>query len=131
MKFVLKLLLTALCFMFVLPHIGGIDFRGGFGAALVVSLIFGIMLWLVDLAAVALSAMFTITSFGMALLWLIPMWILGFWLLPAVALKLVADSMPQYLSIVGWMPAILAGLVMMVIGALTSAVTSGRKATPA
>ncbi|HNN63769.1 MAG TPA: hypothetical protein PKH78_12035, partial [Candidatus Obscuribacter sp.] len=98
MRFLLKLSLTALTFIFILPHIGGITFHGGFGTALLVSLLFGFMLWLVDLAAIAISAMLTITSFGMALLWLIPMWVLGYWLLPCIALKLVSTLAPQALT---------------------------------
>ncbi|HMW91635.1 MAG TPA: hypothetical protein PKN86_01335 [Candidatus Obscuribacter sp.] len=127
MRFLLKLSLTALTFIFILPHIGGITFHGGFGTALLVSLLFGFMLWLVDLAAIAISAMLTITSFGMALLWLIPMWVLGYWLLPCIALKLVSTLAPQALTIVGWTPAILAGLAMMIIGGVTSKLIGKKK----
>jgi uncharacterized membrane protein YvlD (DUF360 family) len=124
MKFILKLVLTALAFTSILPFIHGISFHGNFVSALALAVLFGIMLWLVDLVAVALSAFFTISSLGLALLWLIPLWIFGFWILPAVALKLVSDLMPGYLSIAGWTPAILGGLVMLLIGVLTSALTS-------
>lgn len=119
-RLILRLLLTALAFAFLLPLIPGIDFHGNFGAAIVIALIFGIMSWFVDLAAIILSAIFTINTLGIALLWLIPLWILGFWLLPAVALMAVSDFMPSYLTINGWMPAIAGGLVMMIIGAITS-----------
>lgn len=127
MRFLLKLALTALCFLFVLPQIHGISFHGGFGAAFVVSIVFGLMLWLVDMLAVTITAMITIGSLGFALLWLIPLWILGFWLLPAVALRLVADALPQYLTITGWLPAIIAGLLMMIIGGITSALLKKKK----
>lgn len=125
MRLILKLVFTALAFIWVLPWIHGIDFNGNFVTALVLALFFGIMLWLVDLLAVALSAVLTIGSLGLALLWLIPLWVLGFWILPAVALRLVADFFPSYLTVAGWTPAILGGLIMLFIGMLTNGVTSG------
>lgn len=116
----LKIGLTAAAFAFILPLIPGISFHGGFLTAILISLLFGVMLWITDVVAVALSAVITIGSLGMALIWLIPLWILGFWLLPAVALKLVADFMPGNLTVAGWIPAILGGLIMMFIGLVTA-----------
>lgn len=129
MKTLLKLVLTSLAFMFVLPLIPGISFQGGFGTAFLISLLFGVMLWIVDLIALALSTFFTITSFGMALLWLIPLWIFGFWLMPAFALKLVSDLAPSYLTIRGFLPAIYAGLVMLFIGVLTKGKNKSKEAS--
>jgi hypothetical protein len=114
------LLLTALVFTSVLPLIPGIAFHGNFVGALVLAFFFGIFLWLVDLLAMTVSAMLTVGSLGLALLILVPLWIFGFWLLPAVALRLSADFFPNYLTITGWLPAILGGLIMLFIGVLTS-----------
>lgn len=119
-RVLVRFFLTALTFAFILPMINGIDFHGNFVAALGLALVFGIMVWLVDILAVTLTAALTIGTLGLALLWLIPLWLLGFWLLPAVALKLVADFMPAYFTVMGWGPAILGGLVMLLIGTLTS-----------
>lgn len=119
-RWLLRLLLTALVFAFVLPLINGITFHGGTFAALGVALVFGIMLWVVDVIAIMLTAALAVGTLGLALLWLIPIWILGFWLLPAFALKLVAHFMPSYFTVVGWGPAILGGLVLLVVGMLTS-----------
>jgi len=120
MRIILKLILTAAVFAFILPMVPGIDFHGNFLAAILLAVFFGIMLWVVDLLAVFLSTMLTITSLGLALLWLIPLWILGFWLLPAVALKLVADFFPNYFTVSSWTAAILGSLVMLVVGIVTS-----------
>lgn len=120
MRLLLRLVLTALAFTTVLPMIGGIDFHGNFVAALIMSVLFAVLLWAVELIAVALAAVWTIGSFGIALLWIIPMWIVGFWMFPAIALMLTADIMPQYLSVSGWMPAAIAGFVMLAIGLITS-----------
>lgn len=120
MRLILRLLLSAIAFTAILPLINGIDFHGNFVSALLLAVVFGLMLWVVDLIAVAISAMATISSFGMALLFLIPMWVFGFWLLPAVALKLASDIMPNTFTVNGWMPAILGGLVMLGISMLTS-----------
>ncbi len=119
MKLLWKLGLTSLAFMFLLPMIPGIEFHGGFGTALLISLLFGVMLWVVDLLVLVCGTFFTITSFGLALLWLIPLWFLGFWILPAFALKLVSDLAPSYLTIHGFLPAIFAGLIMLLIGVAT------------
>src|SRR5579872_6537524 len=120
MRFILKLLFTAVVFAVVLPMIPGINFHGNFLAAILLAFFFGIMLWIVDLLAVTISAMLAITSLGLALLWLIPLWILGFWLLPAVALKWVADFFPNYLTISSWTAAALGGLLMLLVGIITS-----------
>jgi hypothetical protein len=120
MKIILKLLLTAAAFLWILPLIPGIKFHGGLLAALILALFFAIMLWVVDLVALAISALLAIGSLGLALIWLIPLWLFGFWLLPAVALKVVADVWPTNLIVVGWLPAILGGLVMLLIGIFTS-----------
>lgn len=120
MRFVLKLIITALVFALVLPMIPGIDFHGNFLAALLLAFFFGILLWLVDFLAVTISALLTVGSLGLALLWLVPLWILGFWLLPAVALKWLADFFPSYLTINGWGPAIWGGLLMLLVGIITS-----------
>lgn len=120
MRTIIRLILSALAFTTIMPLIPGVDFHGSFWTALALSVLFGIMLWLVELITLALAAIWTISSFGLALLWLIPLWIIGFWILPALALMLCSALLPQYFSIDGFLPAALAGLVMLVIGILTS-----------
>jgi uncharacterized membrane protein YvlD (DUF360 family) len=120
MRFVLKLIITAVVFAVFLPMIPGIDFHGNFLAAILLAFFFGIMLWLVDLLAVTISAMLTISSLGLALLFLIPLWLLGFWILPAVALKWVADFFPNYLTVTTWGAAILGSLLILLVGVITS-----------
>ncbi len=127
MEFFIRLALKALAFVYLLPMLGGIDFHGNFVAAVCLAVLFSLMLWGVEVAAMALSAYLTVMTFGLALLVLIPVWLLGFWLLPAFALKLVADFMPQYLSVSGWGPAILGGLLMMVVSLITGGVTDAMK----
>ncbi|CAN5377398.1 hypothetical protein BH10CYA1_BH10CYA1_20700 [soil metagenome] len=115
----IRVILIALAFYFVFPLIPGIDVHGGFVHVFVAAIIFGLFGWLVEVCAIALSAVLTVTTLGMALLVLIPLWLLGFWLLPAVTLKLMADFMPQTLTINGWVPAIEGGLLMLLIGIVT------------
>ena len=126
-RFLMKLMATALAFSFVLPMINGIEFHGTFVHALLLALFFSIMLWGVELLAMGLAAVWTITTFGAALLFLIPLWILGFWILPAVALTLVSDLMPQYLTVSGFWPAVWGGLVILVIGMITGGLTTTRR----
>ncbi len=120
MQFILKILVRALVFALALPIIPGIDFHGNFWGAIVLAFFFGILLWLVDLLAVTISAMLTVGSLGLALIWLIPVWILGFWLLPAVALKWLADLFPNYLTVASWGAAILGSLLILLVGIVTS-----------
>lgn len=120
MRLIVRLILTALVFVWVLPLFGGVDFHGNFFTALLLSILFGLMLWVVDALAIMLSAIIAVGTWGFALLWLIPLWIFGFWLLPAVALKAVSDFLPGYLTIHGWMPAIVGGLLLMLISIVTS-----------
>ena len=119
-RLLFRVILSMLAFSFVLPMIPGIDFHGKFVAALFLSVVFGLMLWLVEALAVTLAALWTLSTFGLALLWLIPLWVIGFWLLPALALLLTAQMLPQYFSVSGFFPAALAGLVMLFIGVVTS-----------
>jgi len=114
-----RLLLIALALYFVFPKIEGIQIHGTFLHILVAAVAFSFLGWLVELIAITISAFAAIGTLGLALLILVPLWIFGFWLLPAFVLKLLADLMPTYLTISGWMPAILGGLVMLVIGVLT------------
>lgn len=119
-RFILRLLLVACAFDFVLPLIPGFTFKGDFLHAILVGVMFSVIAWVVEFLAVTISTMMTISTLGLALLLIIPLWIVGFWLLPAVILKLTADALPAYLSIKGWLPAILGGFVMLIVGGLTS-----------
>lgn len=127
MRLITRLLLSALAFTTIIPMIHGISFHGSFFIAFAISLIFGIVLWAVESITVGLAALFTIGSFGIALLWIIPLWILGFWLLPVLALILTADVMPQNLAISGFQPAAIAGLVLLLISLITSKIFWGGK----
>lgn len=120
MRLISRLLLTAFAFTAILPMIHGINFHGNFIAALMMAAVFAILLGVVETIAKALAAVFTISTFGLALIWIIPAWLLGFWIFPALALMLTADLMPHYLTVQGFLPAALAGLVMLGIGVLTS-----------
>jgi uncharacterized membrane protein YvlD (DUF360 family) len=118
-KFIVRLVLMALVFEFVLPNIPGISFHGQFMTALWMSVAFGVATFLVDVFAMFISAVLSISTFGLALLVLIPLWAIGFLILPAVALKLLADFMPGSLTIHDWTAAALGGLVMFVVNAAT------------
>ncbi len=118
-RFLIKLLLSVFAFTTVLPMIPGIDFHGSFIASVLLSIVFGFILWGVEVVTVLLAGIWTVSTFGLALLWLIPLWITGFWVMPAIALMLTANLLPQYLTINGFIPAAVAGLVMLVIGLVT------------
>ncbi|MBY0357298.1 MAG: phage holin family protein [Candidatus Obscuribacterales bacterium] len=119
-RFIIRLVLSAGAFYFVFPMIQGVHFHGNFFHALLAGFLFALLGWIIELGAIAVSAILTIGTLGMALFILIPVWLIGFWLLPAVVLRLVADFMPSTLVFSGWVPAIWGGLIMLFIGIITS-----------
>jgi hypothetical protein len=125
-RYLLRLVLIAATFDFIFPMIPGISFHGSFVHAIGVGILFAFLGWIIESLAIALSALLTIGTLGMALLVLIPAWLLGFWLLPAFVLRSVADIMPATLSFSGWLPAIEGGLLMLLIGVATSGDTHKR-----
>ncbi len=118
-RFVLRLALSACAFYFLFPHLEGVHFGGNFVHALLAGALFSFIGWIVEFVAVALSAVLTVGTLGLALIVLIPAWLFGFWLLPAVALRMVADIMPSTLAFSGWIPAIQGGLIMLLICVIT------------
>lgn len=119
MVFLIRLVLLALAFQFILPMIPGIDVTGGFVTSLGLALLFTVLGWVVSWVAALLSAFLAISTLGMALIVLIPLWLLGFLLLPAYTLMLTSDILPTYLAVSGWGPAILGGLITLIIGIAT------------
>ncbi len=119
-RYLIRLVLIASAFYFIFPMIHGIEFHGNFLHALGAGVVFAFLGWVIESLAIAISAILTIGTLGMAMLILVPAWLLGFWLLPALVLRYVADIMPATLSFTGWEPAIWGGLVMLVIGIATS-----------
>ncbi len=119
-RFLIRLLLIASAFYFVFPEIPGVTFHGTFVHAAVAGLVFVIVAMIVEVLAIAISAMLAVGTLGLALVILIPAWLLGFWILPAVGLKYLAVLMPETLSFTGWTPVLYASLPMLVIGVITS-----------
>jgi uncharacterized membrane protein YvlD (DUF360 family) len=126
-KFLLKTVAGALAFIYVLPLIPGIEFKGGFIDAAILAIVFACLLWVVEAAAMLLATVWTVSTLGLALLILIPLWIIGFWVFPALALELVAFVAPEHLSIHGFLPPILGGLTMLVISMLTGGLNATAK----
>lgn len=120
-RFLLRLGITAFALDIVLPMLPGITFHGNFLHAIGAAIFFTIIAWLVEALAVVLSTMLALSTFGLALLFILPIWIMGFWLLPIVVLKLMSGLLPDYLTIQGWIPAVWGGLVMFFVGVATSA----------
>ena len=118
-RFILRLVLLATAIDYILPMLDGISFHGNFIQAIGAGLFFSLLVWLVEWLAITVSALLAISTFGLAILFLIPVWLVGFWLLPAVCLKPLAGLIPHFLTINGWLPAIWGGLVMLVIGIVT------------
>src|SRR5438874_9305324 len=115
-RLLIRILIVAFAFYFLLPLVPGIAFHGNFMHAIGAGILFGILSWILELVAIAVSTMLAISTLGLALLVLIPLWIIGYWLFPAFVLKVLADVMPSILTVHGWGAAILGGLVLLAIG---------------
>ncbi|MCC7531583.1 MAG: phage holin family protein [Candidatus Melainabacteria bacterium] len=127
LKFLLKTVATALAFIYILPALPGIEFKGGFIDAAILAIVFACLLWVVEALAMMIATVWTISTLGLALLILIPLWILGFWVFPALALELVAFVAPDHLTVHGFLPPILGGLTMMIISMLTGGLSADIK----
>ncbi len=123
MGLLIRLAIKAVAIFYLLPLVPGIAIHGGFGNAFVLAVFFSLMLWGVEVLAATLAAIWAVTTFGLALLFIIPLWIFGFWILPAFALRVVADLMPYSLTVSGWSPAAWGGLILLVVGMLTGGFT--------
>lgn len=119
MSFIIRLLVLTLAFHFVLDAIPGIEVHGGLLTSFTLALVFSVLGWVVSWGAALLTAALAVSTLGLALLILIPLWLIGFWLIPAYVLTLTASLMPSALSIAGWTPAILGGLITLVVGIVT------------
>ncbi|MBY0551896.1 MAG: phage holin family protein [Candidatus Obscuribacterales bacterium] len=120
-RLILRIIALALAFAFVFPRIGGISFTGEFFPdALVYSTLFSVTAFLVNAAAYIATAAVSVATLGLALLVIWPLRLLGWWALAAYQLLLLAEFFPGKLHVDGWQPALLAGLVVMVVNALTT-----------
>lgn len=119
-RFLIRLIVLGVTFDYVLPLVDGITFHGNFIQAAAAGLFFTCLAWIIEKIAVVLSAFLTITSFGLALLYLVPIWLIGFWVLPALCLSLSAAMMPGLITVNGWWPSFWGGLIMLVSGVVTA-----------
>ncbi len=118
-QILLRLLIKALTIYYLFPKIHNIVIHGNFFTAIILAILFTFTLWLVETAIVFASTLMTLYTLGLALLLLIPLWLIGFWLIPVFALKLVSHYFPEYIQIIGWIPAIYASLLLMAVSLLT------------
>ncbi len=127
MTFLVRVILLALAFHFILPRIPGIEVTQGLWTSVGLALMFSILGSIVSWVAALLTAVLAVSTLGLGLIVLIPLWLLGFWLLPAYVLFLTASILPSYLTIAGWGPAIMGGLITLVIGMVSEPI--GKKAS--
>lgn len=120
LRFIFRVLLTAIAFKFIFNIFPGIDFTGSFGNAIVYGLLLSVVGFVVGMGLLAFTALFGAATGGFGVVIVGIVYILGFWLLPALQLELLAHWFPQHLSVNGFGSAILAGLILMIINAITS-----------
>jgi len=111
-KLAIRILLSALVFTHVLPHIPGAHFGATFWPE---GVIYGALL-----AVVAYLFDWVLTAFAIGTLGLgVILIVLGFWFIPAIQLQILAHFFPHYLSFNGWGSATISGLIMCLVNLLT------------
>jgi len=112
MKFIIRLVLTALFFAFLLPLIPGVTVTSGFWAIVLLAFTYRVATLMMKLIWLAVSALATLLTAGLALILVIPAYGISFWLLPTLTLATLGRIMPGYLHFNGWLATSLAALVM-------------------
>lgn len=112
MSFIIRLVLTALFFAFLLPLIPGVNVTNGFWAIVGLAFAYRIATFVMQIVCFAISALATLFTAGLALILVIPAYVISFWLLPTLTLSALAHFMPGHLHFHDWIATSLAGLVM-------------------
>jgi uncharacterized membrane protein YvlD (DUF360 family) len=119
LHFILRILLNASAFVYVFPMLKGLQFHGDFFIACAFGIFFSIVLSIIEVIAAFLSTVWTLSTFGLALLILIPLRLFCFWLLPTLVLFLIAHIFPNIFSIQNYISATWAAVILVAIGIIT------------
>lgn len=122
-RMLIRIALKALAFMYVLPMIPGIQYHGTFLEAAAIAAVFSVLLRVVEWVVLFFATMWTLATFGLALLVLIPLWIVSFWAFPAVALLVVSSVWPDHLTINGFVPLLEGSFVLLIVSMVTGGIT--------
>lgn len=132
LKLALNVVLTAVLFCFVFPALlpGSVTFVGEFWpTGVLYAGIFTLTAFAVNLV-IGLAAMaFTVATLGIGAILLVLARIFLFWLIPAVQLMVFAHYFPEQFQVAGWIPAIIAGLLLMVVNIFTNSVTAKQRSS--
>ncbi len=119
LKLIIRILLQTLVILYIFPLLGGISFHGNFYVACALAIFFCVLLASIEMIATFVCAIWTISTFGLALLILIPLRILFFWFLPTASLILMSFLLPSILTISNWFSAAAVALMFLMIGLVT------------
>ena len=119
LRLIVRIFLKSLAIMYVFPLLKGLAFHGNFYWASALAVFFSLLLSFMELLAAFFAAGLTVSTFGIALLLIIPIRILFFWVLPTVSLLLIAHCFPDVLTVTNWFSAALGALILLVIGLIT------------
>ena len=127
-RLIIRTVALALSFAFIFPHIAGFSFSGEFlPDALIYALLFAVTSAVVDVIAYIALAVVGVATLGLALIVIWPLRLLLWWGLAAYQLILLAQIFPEHMSVSGWQPALLAGLVVMAIKFVSAKVLEEKK----
>ena len=101
--------------MYVMPALNGVRYHGDFFIACAIGIFFAIVLALLEVMAVFFSTIWTLSTFGLVLVILIPMRVLCFWVLPTFSLLLIAYLFPHVLTIQSWISAAIGAIVLLIV----------------
>ncbi len=119
LKLITRILLKSLAIMYVFPLLPGIKFHGNLYSAGGLAVFFSLLLSFLELLSTLFASALTISTFGVALVFIIPIRILFFWVLPTAALLIIAHWFPSLMTIHNWFGAGIAALLLLATNRLT------------
>ncbi|MBZ0186092.1 MAG: hypothetical protein K8F91_07520 [Candidatus Obscuribacterales bacterium] len=112
LSFFLSVLINGFMITYLFPKLNGFSFTGKFFPE---GILYALGIEIVSAVVSFLIVVAILATLGLAAIPLTFFLAFGFWLLNAIYLKILAHFLPQHLKIDGWSPAILAGLIMLVV----------------
>lgn len=112
LQFAITIAVNAFLITYLFPKLKGFSFTGSYWPQ---GILYAVGIEVTSLVLGFIAMAVVIATFGVAAIPLAFFLMFGFWLLNAIYLKVLAHYLPDHMSIDGWSPAIIAGLIMMAV----------------
>jgi hypothetical protein len=119
-RIALRILFTAVLFSFVFPKVaGGVQFHGQFWPNGVIDAAVFAVLAIAAFRFLIIVITAASGSDETSLLKAIPLYVFAFWILPTIQLVVFGHIFPEQLTVVGWISALWAGFLLLLVNILT------------